>query len=55
MFYLREKDVLNGRDTNRTLKEGGKVRARIIAVSLKSASKMGKNRLTMRQTNLGKL
>ncbi len=51
----RKKGVLNGRDTNRVLKEGDKVRARVIAVSLKSASKTGKIGLTMRQPGLGKL
>jgi len=42
MSHLIEKNVLNGRDTNRTLKEGDKVKACIIAVNLKSASKTGK-------------
>jgi len=51
----RKKGVLNGRDSNRVLKEGDRVRARVIAVSLKSATKTGKIGLTMRQPGLGKL
>ena len=51
----RKKGILNGRDSNRILKEGDRVRARVIAVSLKSATKTGKIGLTMRQPGLGKL
>jgi DNA-directed RNA polymerase subunit E' len=37
------------------LKEGDKVRARIVTVSLKRGAKAGKIGLTMRQPGLGKL
>jgi DNA-directed RNA polymerase subunit E' len=52
-----EKGVkLNTKETNRTLGEGDKVRARIVAISLNEKdpgdSKIG---LTMRQPGLGKL
>lgn len=49
-----EAGMLTGKDSKRTLKAKEKVRARIIAISLKSAkgSKIG---LTMRQPGLGKI
>lgn len=45
---------LSGRDSKRTLKVNDDVRARVVAVSLKSI-KTAKIGLTMRQANLGKL
>lgn len=49
-----EEGVLAGKESNRTLKVKDKVRAKVIAVSLKSmkGAKLG---LTMRQPGLGKL
>ena len=51
--YDNKNSVFLGKETKRTLKEGDKVRARIIAVSFgKEENKIG---LTMRQTGLGAL
>jgi DNA-directed RNA polymerase subunit E' len=44
--------VFLGKQTRRTLKEGDKVRARIISISFKEQQKIG---LTMRQAGLGSL
>lgn len=53
--YDKKKGTLYGKDSKRTLKEGDKVRARIVSVSLKRSAKGGKIGLTMRQAGLGKL
>jgi DNA-directed RNA polymerase subunit E' len=52
--YNKNKGVLQGKQTKRTLKVGDKVRARIVSVSMKGRvrAKVG---LTMRQPGLGKL
>jgi DNA-directed RNA polymerase subunit E' len=51
--YDNKNSVFLGKETKRTLKEGDKVRARIIAVSFgKEENKIG---LTMRQSGLGAL
>jgi DNA-directed RNA polymerase subunit E' len=46
--------VLTGRDSNKTLKVGGKCKARIISVSYKNSNNP-KTGLTMRQDGLGKI
>jgi len=51
----RKKGTLYGKESKRSVKEGDKVRARIVTVSLKRGSKGGKVGLTMRQPGLGKL
>jgi len=48
--YDEKNSQLTGKQTRRMLKEGDKVRARIISVSFKEQSKLG---LTMRQPMLG--
>jgi DNA-directed RNA polymerase subunit E' len=58
--YDRKKGTLHGKETKRTLKEGDKVRARIVTVSMKRGvvgvtGAVGKIGLTMRQPGLGKL
>ncbi|OGI12628.1 DNA-directed RNA polymerase [Candidatus Micrarchaeota archaeon RBG_16_36_9] len=50
--YDEKNSQLIGKQTRRVLKEGDKVRARIISVSFKEQSKLG---LTMRQPLLGSL
>lgn len=51
--YDSKNAIFSGKETKRTLKEGDKVRARIISVSLgKPENKIG---LTMRQNGLGSL
>jgi DNA-directed RNA polymerase subunit E' len=50
--YDEKNSQLVGKQTRRVLKEGDKVRARIISVSFKEQSKLG---LTMRQPLLGSL
>jgi len=50
--YDEKNSVLAGKSSHRILKEGDKVRARIISVSLKEQNKVG---LTMRQPFLGAL
>jgi len=52
--YDDKKGVLSGKESKRSLKEGDKVRARIVSVSMKRDSR-GKIGLTMRQPGLGKL
>ncbi|KXB00547.1 DNA-directed RNA polymerase subunit E' [candidate division MSBL1 archaeon SCGC-AAA261G05] len=52
--YDREKGVLIGKETNRRLKEGDRLRARIVSVSVRRGDR-GKIGLTMRQPGLGKL
>lgn len=53
--YDEKRQALIGKETNRTLQVGDKVRARIVAVSTKSGGgKEGKINLTMRQNGLGK-
>ena len=53
--YDSKKGALYGKETKRTLKEGDKVRARVVSVSMKRGVKAGKIGLTMRQPGLGKL
>jgi len=53
--YDKKKGSLYGKESKRSLKEGDKVRARIVSVSLKRGTKGGKIGLTMRQPGLGKL
>ena len=53
--YDKKKGTLYGKESKRSIKEGDKVRARIVTVSLKRGSKGGKVGLTMRQPRLGKL
>lgn len=53
--YDKKKGNLYGKESKRLLKEGDKVRARIVSVSLKRGMKGGKVGLTMRQPGLGKL
>ncbi len=53
--YDKKKGSLYGKESKRSLKEGDKVRARIVTVSLKRGTKGGKIGLTMRQPSLGKL
>jgi DNA-directed RNA polymerase subunit E' len=50
--YDEKNSTLVGRNTRKTLKEGDKVRVRVISVSLKEENKVG---LTMRQPYLGAL
>ncbi len=50
--YDEKNSMLVGKSSRKTLKEGDKVRARVISVSLKEESKIG---LTMRQPGLGAL
>jgi DNA-directed RNA polymerase subunit E' len=52
--YDKKKGALYGKESNRQLKEGDKVRARVVSVGLKRG-KGGKVGLTMRQPGLGKL
>jgi DNA-directed RNA polymerase subunit E' len=51
----KKKGSLYGKESKRSLKEGDKVMARIVSVSLKRGAKGGKIGLTMRQPGLGKL
>ncbi|KUO40423.1 MAG: DNA-directed RNA polymerase subunit E' [Hadesarchaea archaeon DG-33-1] len=51
----RKKGALYGKESKRSLKEGDKVRARIVTVSMKKGARAGKIGLTMRQPSLGKL
>jgi DNA-directed RNA polymerase subunit E' len=53
--YDRKKGVLTGKESRRTLKEGDRVRARVVTVSMKRGARAGKIGLTMRQPELGKL
>ncbi len=53
--YDKKKGVLYGKESKRSLKEGDKVRARIVNISLKRGTRGGKIGLTMRQPGLGKL
>lgn len=52
--YNKNKGVLQGKQTKRTLKVGDKVRARIVTLSMKGRTR-AKVGLTMRQQGLGKL
>jgi len=53
--YDKKKGVLYGKETRRSLREGDKVLARIVTVSMKKGARAGKIGLTMRQPGLGKL
>lgn len=50
--YDNKNSVFLGKETKRTLKEGDKVRARVISVSFTEQNKVG---LTMRQNGLGSI
>lgn len=50
--YDRKQGVLIGKESRRSIKSGDRVRARIIAVSMKGKPKIG---LTMKQPGLGKI
>lgn len=52
--YDSKKSALVGKETNRKLKEGDRVRARIVSISMGKGER-GKIGLTMRQSGLGKL
>jgi len=52
--YDAKKRILVGKETNRRLEEGNRVRARIVSLSLKEEGKI-KIALTMRQPGLGRL
>lgn len=52
--FDKKKGVLYGKESKRSLKEGDRVRARIVTVSMKRGTR-GKIGLTMRQPGLGKL
>ncbi|MEM2878689.1 MAG: DNA-directed RNA polymerase [Candidatus Hadarchaeales archaeon] len=52
--YDKKKGVLYGKESKRVLKEGDRVLARIVTVSLKRGAKGEKIGLTMRQPGLGK-
>ena len=54
--YDPKREAIIGKETGRVIEKGDKVRARIVAVSLREARKRGsKIALTMRQPGLGKL
>ncbi len=53
--YDRKKGALAGKESKRVLKEGDRVRARIVTVSMRRGTRAGKIGLTMRQPGLGKL
>ena len=54
--YDGKRGALIGKESKKTLEEGNKVRARIVALSLKGkSSKETKIGLTMRQPNLGRV
>lgn len=52
--YDSKKSALVGKESNRKLREGDRVRARVVSVSM-SKGERGKIGLTMRQPDLGKL
>jgi len=53
--YDSKRSALIGRETGKVISENDRVRARIVAVSLKGGSRSGKLGLTMRQPFLGKI
>ncbi|KUO41014.1 MAG: DNA-directed RNA polymerase subunit E' [Hadesarchaea archaeon DG-33] len=53
--YDKKKGALYGKESKRALKEGDRVRARVVTVSTRRAPRGGKVGLTMRQFGLGKL
>lgn len=55
MSYDQKNSLLVGKETRKILKQGDKVRARIVTVSLKGKFSDSKIGLTMRQPYLGKL
>ncbi len=55
IVYDKKREVLIGKQTNRVLMPGDKVRARIVTISLNPDKKETKINLTMRQPGLGKL
>ncbi|ODS37513.1 MAG: DNA-directed RNA polymerase [Candidatus Altiarchaeales archaeon WOR_SM1_79] len=55
MNYDQKNAMLVGKESNKTLKQGDTVRARIVSVSLKPKFANSKIGLTMRQPYLGKL
>ena len=52
--YDKKKGCLYGKESKRSLKEGDKVRARVVSVSVRKGTREGKVGLTMRQPGLGK-
>lgn len=55
IIYDKKREALIGKETNRVLQVGDKVRARVVAISLSSEKeKESKINLTMRQPGLGK-
>ena len=55
MSYDQKNATLVGKETNKILKQGDKVRARIVSISLKPKLSDSKIGLTMRQPYLGKI
>jgi DNA-directed RNA polymerase subunit E' len=56
IIYDKKREALIGKETNRVLEVGDKVRARVVAISLNpEKEKETKINLTMRQPGLGKL
>jgi len=53
--YDKKKGTLYGKESKRVLKEGDRVRARVVSVSVQRGTRGGKIGLTMRQLGLGKL
>ncbi len=53
--YDGKKGALTGKESKRALKEGDRVRARVVSVSMRRGARAGKIGLTMRQPGLGKL
>ena len=53
--YDKKKVSLYGKESKRSLREGDKVRARVVTVSIRRGARGGKIGLTMRQPGLGKL
>ena len=56
VFYDPKNEIIMGKETGRIIRKGDKVRARIIAISLKEMKKRSsKIALTLRQPGLGKI
>ncbi len=53
--YDKKKGALYGKESKRALKEGDRVRVRVVTVSIRRGARGGKIGLTMRQLGLGKL
>jgi len=52
--YDKKKGTLYGKESKRALKEGDRVRARVVSVSVQRGTRGGKIGLTMRQLGMGK-